>query len=168
MTNLISRSRRGREGGRESGARRERGVSILYFQRCIKHIATVTRQQQVPAQRVPRSSEAPSLPPSSLPSLCLGEPSPPAWHRAPRVGGWQRITPVSRGREEGREAGLGEYPEPETLAQGWQGGHRHLDSSEPLPDAPSPQASPTSGNGSILPYPSLNPSSTVPKRVRCT
>lgn len=98
LTNLISRSTRGRQGGREGvQARRERGVSILYFQRCIKHIATVTGQQQVPAQQVPREQSLLSLlPPLSLHKrtrptcLCTGCPE---W-----VGGWQRLT-HARGKQ---------------------------------------------------------------------
>lgn len=112
----------GREGERESGARRERGVRILYFQRCINHIATVTGLQQVPAQQVPREqSLLPLLPPLSLPKrtqptcLCTGCPE---W-----VGGWQRLTPT-RGKQAWWKGAkfLGSEP---GLAEGWYWGVTH-------------------------------------------
>lgn len=133
MTNLISRSRRGREGGREWGQERERGVSILYFQRCIKHIATVTRQQQVPAQQVPRERRALQ----ALPSLCPGA-LPPS-HRAPEwVAGRDSL-----GWGVGQGAGLGDGTvsgiRPTRLAQGWCGSYQCPDP-ESLLEAPGPRA----------------------------
>lgn len=105
LTNLISRSRRGKEGGRESGARRERGVSILYFQRCIKHIATVTGQQQVPAQQVPREHRASFPPLSPSPSSAQKSLAHLPLYWVPRVDAWQRITPGSEGRGQASKAG---------------------------------------------------------------
>lgn len=136
MTNLISRSRRGRKGGRESGTRRERGVSILYFQRCIKHIATVTRQQQVPAQQVPREHRACSPPSLSFCSLCPGEPS-PCLTQGTRVGAGKDN--FARGQESRPGEGTVSGVRLGHLVQWWHGDHRDPDSA--LPEALGPQAS---------------------------
>lgn len=125
MTNLISRSRRGRKGGRESGTRRERGVSILYFQRCIKHIATVTRQQQVPAQQVPREHRA-CFPPSLLLLFPLPRRAQPLPHTGTRVGAGKDN--FARGQESRPGESTASGVRLGHLVQWWHRDHRDPDS----------------------------------------